>query len=328
MTTEQNCKSALEILRKSYGSSIKLPSGINFSINESTCKIVLDAEIISKTNMQADCNAFEGWSIAMYIAMKKQGIASPCVELEISGDFDNKKGHKERFLYRALRFSAQYSTWFTLSDRLKNETAAFAGFMQKNILTNNIGYGDAGVKNVHNTENVIEKLLSENGNLSRVIGSGIVGSNKVYRQLPVGLFINEVSTDNAVFTGRHSAIDLWTWNGSVFDVVELKAHNAMMGLVTEIFFYSNYMRDLLTDGGAFSINKAVKNKNTRGYAELIRLHDDKAIGSICGIMLADAFHPIINEDFLNTLNANNVNIQYQKAMYNSDIDLSCVSISP
>ena len=140
--------------------------------------------------------------------------------------------------------------------------------------------------------------------------------NPIFRQLPVGLFKNEISDNNMVFIGGKAAIDLWTWKDSEFVVIELKADKEkkkkMAGIITEIFFYSNYMRDLLCRN-IFTLNRDT-NTFERGYENIVNGSFDK----ITGVMLANVYHPIINEAFLNVLNNNNCEIQYEKTTYDID----------
>ncbi len=145
-----------------------------------------------------------------------------------------------------------------------------------------------------------------------------IGNNEVYRQLPVGLFENEVSKETMIFTGGKSAIDIWTWNNEEAYLVELKTLNPMVGIITEIFFYANYMRDLLSKDGLFTLNKAKRNKD-RGYSEILR-NDFKKVN---GMMLADKYHPLITDKTIDVLNAGkNEEIHYIKATYSYDLKLT------
>lgn len=62
----------LEQLKAYYGNnSIRLPKEIDFSLGENAITMCLSAEKIQKSNMQENCNAFEGWAVAIYTALKK-----------------------------------------------------------------------------------------------------------------------------------------------------------------------------------------------------------------------------------------------------------------
>lgn len=237
----------------------------------------------------------------------------------INGRFQYEKyernGHLGRFLYRTLRFSEQYD-WFSLSDYLVTEVNGFRKFMENNMLTNNLPEGEAQTKGDHNKESIAETKFAENGELQKAVEAVYdIGENAVYRQFLVGLFKDKEQEKSRIFTGGKSAIDLWTWNRSEFIVVELKRENQKVGIISEIFFYSNYMRDLLFTDGAFVLNKS-KTKFDRGYSVVLNNSFDK----ICGIMLADVHHPLVNSETIAVLNSGkDTRIKYVMALYQNDL---------
>lgn len=306
MTDKDNILNCL----KSYYSNknISLPAELQFVEIDESISLVMCSEKIINGNMQEAVNSFEAWSIAIYLATGKRIILD--VNKHLNYDkYENQK-HLGRFLYRALRFNEQYS-WFSLSPYLENEVSKFNEYLNdaNNKFINNCPHGDAGLKTEHNDENLVESIFAE---------KGIPGysKNPIFRQLPVGLFKNEISDNNMVFIGGKAAIDLWTWKDSEFVVIELKADKEkkkkMAGIITEIFFYSNYMRDLLCRN-IFTLNHDT-NAFERGYENIVNGSFDK----ITGVMLANVYHPIINEAFLNILNNNNCEIQYEKTTYDID----------
>lgn len=304
--------------------NLQLPSGIEFIQKNDACyRMILSAKKVQEKNMQVVDNAFEGWAIAVYIAMEK----NVKIILDVSGEFNydgyEKEGHLGRFLYRALKFNEQYD-WFDLSDYLIQETAKFNLFLNDSLLTNNIANGEAGTKDDHNKENVVEAKLAESGELKKLIGNDLnIGNNNVYRQLPVGLFKDKVSKATMIFTGGKSAIDLWTWNEEDFYVVELKTLNPMIGIVSEVFFYSNYMRDLLLENGMFELNKNTKKKakDDRGYSDILDIY--QGLKCIKGVMLADGYHPLVNREVIKVLNAGTFSeIEYSMQSYKYELKIT------
>lgn len=73
---------------------------------------------------------------------------------------------------------------------------------------------------------------------------GLSSGTTIDRQLPVSLFDATKSNTTGVFTGGKSAIDFWAVDGDTINVYELKSDNPMVGIITEIFFYSNYVHDV------------------------------------------------------------------------------------
>lgn len=283
--------------------SIALPAEIRIHDNGNVVCVVLCSEKIVKNNMQEAVNAFEAWSIAIHLATKKAIILD--TDGPINYDKYENQMHLCRFLYRALRFQEQYS-WFGLSDYLQDEISKFSVYISNGIFINNYPHGNAGTKTKHNDENLVEGIIAKDG---------IPGftNNPIYRQLPVGLYKNSLADKNMIFIGGKAAIDLWTWKDSEFVVIELKADRnkkkKMAGIVTEIFFYSNYMRDLLCRQ-VFTLNRGANNCE-RGYENIL----NGSFNAITGVMLANVYHPIITRNFLNVLNDNRCEIRYEKMTY-------------
>ena len=125
----------------------------------------------------------------------------------------------------------------------------------------------------------------------------------LYRQLPVGLFKgNKASARKAIFTGQKSVIDLLSCNGTELNVFELKYNNKMMGILTELFFYSNFMRDMFCRGKAINFNcQKLQNSNGyRGYHHLAKAGFTK----VNGYMLYDQgqLHQAITDQVLDVMN--------------------------
>ena len=290
------------------------------------CIIRLHNYNFENKNMQLACNAFEGWACAIYeYLLYGKGLKKPKITLDISGPIQREgflnHGHLCRFLYRALRFEEQYD-WFYLSELLKPYVQEFEKFMKNSTLVNNIGKDEAGTKEKYNKENLYEEKLSRAGIMKQLAdkeGKFEFGNNPVFRQLAVGLFLGEVPDERKkVFTGRKSAIDMWSWNEDCIEVIELKAEQKMIGLVTELFFYCNYICDLVLKDGLFQINKEIPNtENDRGYHYLL----ENEFTKVRGILLADQFHPFNGEasKVLDVLNDNgNAKIEYYRITYTKE----------
>ena len=295
----------------------KIPKSLKIVEDEQVIKIILRAKRVQITNMQENGNDFEGWVMATYCCIQQNGINKD-IMLDLEGTFQyesyEKNGHLGRFLYRAMKFVKQYD-WLELSDYLKAEVKKFEVYLHNGKFLNNVAQGTAGDKNKADDENRVEIALAQNGRLKKNIKTVNIGENEVYRQLPVGLFAECVKRDNAVFTGGKSAIDLWTWNDDEITVVELKTQNVMMGIITEIFFYSNYIYDLVREDGLFTKNEELKKlRDHRGY----KIIKENTFTVVNGVLLADddAFHPWIAK-IMDILNDNhNSNLRYYLESYN------------
>lgn len=300
---------------------VRKPRGLTVEENDNEIRLILDGKKVEEENMQVTCNAFEGWAVAAQACIlneesnKKVVLdVKPGVHYDQDPEKTKNEGHLARFLYRAMRFDEQYD-WFMLSEELSKEVKEFRHFLESGVFINNIATCDAGNTNREEDENAIEDILSKGNTLKTVLSDVVdVGNNDVFRQLPVGLFKDEVGKENRIFTGGKSAIDLWTYNNNEISIVELKYKNRMIGIITEIFFYANYMYDLVTQNDRFIMNTTPNKTPARGYEKLTV----KGFDTVNGIMLADktGFHPLVNEKGLEILsNGSNPKIKYYMAKY-------------
>jgi hypothetical protein len=225
-----------------------------------------------------------------------------------------------------MKFSEQYS-WFRLSDHLDFMVNEFRQYLSgKNaVFENNIPDCEAGgIREVDNIEKVrevdVEYKLSLPGKLNDTLrNSPDIGNGNVHRQLPVGLY--QLGYDRPVFTDHHSAIDLWNLNEDTINLVELKTKRNKMEIITEIFFYANYIYDFIYNNYGFALKTADPSEYYRGYDELIG--DVHNLKKVIGIMLADdikGFHPLISDEVLEILNDNGLGnkLTYYKKCYSLD----------
>lgn len=207
-------------------------------------------------NMQDTRACFEAWCLII-----KAKTSNPGLEIELDVDditvasyLGGKpaNGHLGRFLYRILKFSEQYKDWFKLSstlDVLKDNFKNYLALPGVKFVTS--APGNEASDNLddlkNNLESYIEYVFWDSYRAQRDIlkldRGAIVG-----RQLPVSLFEGSSVTGNEVFTRQKSAIDFWAVDRGTINVYELKVNNPMVGIITEIFFYSNYIHDVFIAG--------------------------------------------------------------------------------
>lgn len=288
-------------------------------------------------NMQESSVCFEAWAVIIKTyctEYKKIILAVDSVNglyqnwIDKKNSRDAKNGHVGRFFYRALRFSEQYD-WFELATEVETEVKAFEEEWINNKtkkLYNNIPHGEPNSSKDKNAinENYFEKQLSESEELyKKLTGIEALENNKIYRQLPVGLFENEVVAVNTVFTGGKSAIDMWTSYGNTIYPIELKYKQEMVGMITELFFYANFLWDLVGENGAFVLQvpkeKEQKLANMRGYDKLKK----GSFANVKAVFLADKYHPLLTSEVIKTLNAitteeKKVSVSYVQCIYEGD----------
>lgn len=329
---------AVKILKENLGVKLRaFPRDITIAYDDSehilTMTLLPKAVGLGKgdaVNMQDNAAAFEAWC---FIIKAKTSIDDLRIKLDVEGlasDMYDKDipstGHFGRFLYRILKFKEQYGTWFLLSDELKDMRKNFAAFLSSGKFVNNEPSKEAeDDEDALGTEGYVEKRFCDDDSLGKLI-LGFSGENVVMnRQLPVGLFKGEKSDGTAVFTGKKSAIDFWLLYNNELNIYELKAKNKMVGILTEIFFYSNYMRDVYWHNSLETKqNVEILNpqKTDRSYNKLCKGIEN--ITKITGCILADEFHPLITDDVISIMNHNVTGneLQYDKKQYDLKIDIN------
>lgn len=337
MTKEQILIEIKEELKKVINAketgAVELPKNIDVVVQGDIVKISLSSKAIGVNenekdvcNMQDDEAAFEGWALVIYTYFAK--IRNYKVQLKLKedayqkaqnflemGNYLGKRGHYYRFLYRVLRFSQQYE-WFSLDVNLEKMVKDFDEYLRSGLsFTNNYPNGEKkiSVKEVKKeTENSIEDLFSDDLWQKSFEGKKLCQQfgMPIYRQLPVGLFEDKKKTEKAIFTGKKSAIDLWSSNDECITIYELKWKNKMVGIITELFFYCNYMRDMYGTGKAISqyhfvphmvnVNRIRNEKKYRGYLDIYGRKFEK----INGYMLYNKgeLHQTITKNLLEDMN--------------------------
>ena len=346
----------LNVIKEKFDNKrISFPKeSIDFEIEEESKEIVMKmSNSILNTNMQDNAVCFEGWAFALHVHYenKKYGIKLAFQE-NLNEQIEKKckdpktgkysfcgenKGHINRFLYRALRFSEQYE-WFSLSKDISKYVESFKEYIYNDRLSfvNNLP-SDNNEKNDKNTEaykiteNFIESIFENNQFKATSWSESVSDDGSFYRQLPVGLFEGKDDKKKRVFTGGKSAIDLWSCKDDTLNIFELKYDNKMIGIITEIFFYCNFVKDMYCKAmKTFKCNMDVK--SGRGFKKLRSGRFTK----INGYMLCDKdnLHPLIDKELIDEMNKitkrndndNKCTINYDKILYKVDNILCNVTI--
>ena len=239
----------------------KFPDSIELAYTSPTLVMRLTKEAAgfsNPINMQDTRACFEAWCLIIKAKTSNPGLKIKLdVELDVELDVDGitvasypggkpANGHLGRFLYRILKFSEQYKDWFKLSPFLDNLKNKFKTYLDSHTFVTSAPDDEASdnlddLKN--NLESYIEYVFWDSYRVQRDIlkldRGAIVG-----RQLPVSLFDVTKSKKTGVFTFGKSAVDFWALDRDTINVYELKVNNPMVGIITEIFFYSNYVHDV------------------------------------------------------------------------------------
>ena len=143
-----------------------------------------------------------------------------------------------------MKFREQYKDWFKLSEKLENLKDKFKTYLDSHTFVTSAPDKEPkkDIAN-YNLESYVEYLFCDSISAQKDI-LGLSSGTTIDRQLPVSLFDATKSNTTGVFTGGKSAIDFWAVDGDTINVYELKSDNPMVGIITEIFFYSNYVHDV------------------------------------------------------------------------------------
>lgn len=282
-------------------------------------------------NMQDNSACFEAWCLIIKAQTSNPGLK---IELDVDGitvaSYPSGKpvnGHLGRFLYRILKFSEQYKQWFELSPALEEIKKNFKNYLDTNKFETNAPLNEAetDLDKLLNKglERYVEQLLVDTGSYKTKILKLSSASAIVGRQLPVGLFVGTKAKEHVVFTGGTSAADFWAVDGDTVKVYELKSKNPMVGIITEIFFYSNYVCDVFIEKG----NKMNPNKPKKYYRNYDKIKGKK----VQGIMLSnsDGWHAGLKDvasrnQIIDIMNDNSIEkkIQYAWIEYNFKMSIT------
>ncbi|HBG62030.1 MAG: hypothetical protein A2Y03_06525 [Omnitrophica WOR_2 bacterium GWF2_38_59] len=245
-------------------------------------------------NMQSDASAFEGWALvlkASIVELKK-------LTLTWDEPLDKNDKHYQRFLYRVEKFSVIFQSWFYVGQSYRKALRIKLGSKYKvnvPIKKRDQSY----LKSTADNERKLEQQMI-NDSVCRQWLKEKVGGSMIGNQLPVGVFDGNVAKGNAIFTGQASAIDLWGVNeeGDELSIFELKLpSNKKVGIVSELFFYSMVMGDIIN--GRFSFEGKRCMEVDPWPPDYIRVGKIKKIKAF---ILTTATHCLINDNVLKILN--------------------------
>lgn len=237
--------------------------------------------------MQDDRACFEAWCLLIKAKTNKPELE---IELDVEGitnaSYPGGKpanGYMGKFLYRILKFSEQYTMWFKLAPTLEALKENFKIYLAAHSFVANEPTKEAekDLANLLNMglESYVAYLLCDSESAKRNI-LALTKEAIVGRQLPVGL----VESGKELFAGEEATIDFWAVDENTINVYELKSKKPMLGIITESFFYSNYVYDVfisknLNHGKGSVAHEAVAYRN----------YDKIQAARVKGIMINDNY---------------------------------------
>lgn len=280
------------IKRVTRNDNIKFPSQINFSIKEGTLNMHVNGKGV-RDNMQTNGSAFEGWAICIKSCMPEVNSVLLSWDVpEYSTDMKVKNRqtkHYNRFLWR-VSFFERYFDWFSICDTHLHVITSFWE-EHSNLFIN--------YPKTKSKEKVTENGQINKGEakLERLLVKELRKSIPLTdHQLPVGLFDNEVKTENTCTPRGASQIDLWQFDQDTLRIFELKDEdNNEVGIISELMFYANVMNELVKGKIRYpqSIDSA---KDIRNIKALHNAIINKFIKRIEAVFLVYQFHPLISRN--------------------------------
>lgn len=325
---DENCSSVIgrkEIIdilqKKSEVSRADLPSGIEFSIKGRALNVFIKNVT---QNMQNDSAAFEGWILILKCWLSDK-IERVVLDFESREDLMCKYGfpearHYNRFLYRLYNMLRTFPAWFSVEKEKMDTIRDFIGWVKsKNLVLNHSLSEREEVSDTKKMERQIEswfvfcegkELLSKCWNIDE---------EKLFNQLPVGVFIDEITKENHVFPGGTSAIDIWgiDKDGQGLHLIELKCgQNSGLGVIGEILCYTFIIYDTcIAQKPLFKFGKSGSTPETRDTAAI--KNGGKKFKHLTAYILAEEYHPLFSDEVADLIcgGLKNLNISFKKEKY-------------
>lgn len=238
-------------------------------------------------NMQHDENAIDAWALVLnrWLNYKIEiSIAMPSGK-----ETPAQLRHFNRLVYRLARLRQLPSLSFSESLKERFSQAPFVSY-SKSLFVN---FGDSDLRNsrqyppILSSENDLELFFFHNPNFLKSLTS----FQSVHRQLPVGLFQDQVAKGNNLFPAKKSAIDLILKSENNVSVIELKKpNNRGVGHLSELLFYCYFVEDI-------SLGRIMET----GSNPLI---PEKSIIKGCFLLGNGSKHPLLDSILLKTAGEN------------------------
>jgi len=283
------------------GMDLYFPRDIEDTFDKETGTLCLNL-LYPGSNMQENQAAFEGWCLVLKAndAFEKVELSFDPVKMDKEDYFHNlspKQQHYLRFLYRVSKFEQQFKDWFSVSKNNQDELEFFNKSFNRVRKVNTPPDSVSEYNHRKGKEHVLEKAFVLLPEFRKANGI----TYPVYDQFPNGLFVEKVSRENRIFNTGY--FDLWGINEDgelcIFELKEPK--NSNVGIISELYFYSNFASDLFFERNRFQLIR--NDSKFRGYQTVM----GPLKGQIHGIFLVPHFHVEIErilQSLLEMLNSN------------------------
>ena len=146
-----------------------------------------------------------------------------------------------------------------------------------------------------------------------------LNQEKLFNQLPVGVFHKTIEKKSAIFTRGAGAIDLGgiSKDGRTLHIIELKSgNNINMGVISEILFYTAVIYDTcIAKDNIFEFGRYQNSSLTK--ESIISQNGGQKFKYLHSHILAERYHPLFSENAVNLLadGLTRLGIKFDRARY-------------
>lgn len=322
----------LEILKEKNNKDIDFTTKMDFVIENDILKVFIKEPT---QNMQSDDAAFEGWILVLKSWLPNV-VKFVELDFEVPGNLSSdhyggsiELSHYNRFLYRINNFSKMYPDWFSVDISKKQIISDFMEFLKDNKTILNHSSKKREDKIDKNSmeeqtepnqgiyENDIERWFVFQEGKELLYDTWNINKEKIYNQLPVGVFYQKKATKYKIFPDKKSAIDFWGIGEDEISLhlFELKrGKNKKVGVISETLFYTFIIYDTCISQTLLFCyeSRDLKNSDTKAI-----VNDNKKFDKLYAHILSEEYHTLLNEEVfgLKKKGLNNLNISFDRATY-------------
>lgn len=306
---------------KSKVTRVGLPRDIDFTIKNRVLKVFIKN---AAQDMQRDSVAFEGWILILKHWLSAE-IEYVDIDFEVRDDLKHKYGfpeacHYNRFLYRLYNMSRFFPLWFFVHESKKDVVFDFTNWIKSNdFFLNHSLHERISVIETDKMERQVESWFVFHEGKKLLTKYWGIDPDKLFNQLPTGVFINNIAGKNAVFSRGASAIDIWGIgiDGKTLHLIELKCgNNKGLGVIGETLFYTGLIFDTcIVKESLFKFGKYGTAKDTSDSIAI--KNGEMNFERLSSHILAEKYHPLFTKDVEDLIcdGLKNLEIRFDRATY-------------
>lgn len=306
---------------RSHISGTMLPRDIDLSIKNDVLYIFIKKPT---QNMQVDSAAFEGW-IMILKSWFSDEIKYVVLDFELPAHLSDRYGtsevcHYNRFLYRLNNFSRLFPDWFFIHESKSHIIDAFMKWIKSStcLLNHSLRERESVIK-TDKMERQIESWFAFEEGKEKLCELWNIEPDKLFNQLPIGVFYEKITSKNSIFTRGASAIDLWGIgeDKETLHLIELKCgDNKGIGVISELLFYISVLYDsCVTEDTLFTFGKYGNTPETTDLKAI--KNGGKKFSRLNAHILAEKYHPLFSNAVENLLRGglSSLRIDFDRALY-------------